>query len=227
MGKCVEFCRRWRFSFLLAALIIAVVIEPIAFGITTRHMWFDIVYSLALITAMASLGATRRMRVLIYTSGLLAFAAIWASYGAPGRNQLIVTYVLNIPFLALAVYVTVRGVIRSKRITWDSISGAVAGYLLLGLAWSVLFALVHTCSPGAFNFKRAAAAATEQVGGRRIQAYVYYSFVTLTTLGYGDVVPTSDATRTLAWVEAVSGQFYVAVLVAGLVGILVAKAVHR
>lgn len=62
--------------------------------------------------------------------------------------------------------------------------------------------------------------------GARFPVFVYYSFVTLTTLGFGDITPVSPAARTLSWLEAVVGQFYIATLVAGIVSVLTAKAVR-
>jgi hypothetical protein len=104
----------------------------------------------------------------------------------------------------------------------DSVFGSICGYLLLGMAWGVLYSMLDTVWPGSFEVERRLA---EQVHANdsRIHLFTYYSFITLTTVGYGDVTPLSTPARTCAWLEALTGQFYLAVLVAGLVGALLAK----
>ncbi len=105
----------------------------------------------------------------------------------------------------------------------DTLFGAVCGYLLLGIIWSLLYLAVETTSQGSFSVPAQAAADTANVQPSRGDLS-YYSFITLTTVGYGDITPTKPLVRTLAWMEAVAGQFYLAVLVAGLVGYKVAQA---
>jgi hypothetical protein len=90
------------------------------------------------------------------------------------------------------------------------------------MAWGVLYSLLDATWPGSFEV---GARLAEQVRAdeSRIHMFTYYSFITMTTVGYGDVSPLSTPARTCAWLEALTGQFYLAVLVAGLVGALLAK----
>jgi hypothetical protein len=104
----------------------------------------------------------------------------------------------------------------------DSVYGAICGYLLLGMAWGVLYSMLDTGRPGSFQIGDRLAEQA-QAEHSRIPLFTYYSFITLTTVGYGDVTPLSTPARTCAWLEALTGQFYLAVLVAGLVGALLAK----
>jgi hypothetical protein len=99
----------------------------------------------------------------------------------------------------------------------------VCGYLLLGIIWSLLYSAVETVSPGSFAVPvRGESAVVNQPLDRGILGY--YSFITLATVGYGDVTPTTTLARTLAWMEAITGQLYLAILVAGLVGFKVTQA---
>ena len=99
----------------------------------------------------------------------------------------------------------------------------MCGYLLLGIIWSLLYCATEMASPGSFVMSvpgqdhRAAAPLDRS-------DLSYYSFITLATVGYGDVTPTTQLARTLAWTEAITGQFYLAILVAGLVGFKVTQA---
>ena len=101
----------------------------------------------------------------------------------------------------------------SQRVGLNTIYASLCVYLLLGIIWSILYVLAYLHTPEAFS----------NLHGTRGEL-VYYSFVTLTTLGYGDIAPLTALARTLAYMEAVAGQFYLAVLVAGLVGAYVSQA---
>jgi hypothetical protein len=90
------------------------------------------------------------------------------------------------------------------------------------MAWGVLYSMLDTVWPGSFEVGSRLAEQV-QADKSRIHLFTYYSFITLTTVGYGDVTPLSVPARTCAWLEALTGQFYLAVLVAGLVGALLSK----
>ena len=102
-------------------------------------------------------------------------------------------------------------VLRAERVSREKIFGALSVYLLLGVIWSLLFIMVDFLVPGSFRYGQDRALTGAEM--------VYYSFVTLTTLGYGDIVPVSPSARSLATLEALTGQLYLTVLVARLVGL--------
>jgi hypothetical protein len=135
---------------------------------------------------------------------------------------LLVGHLCEVLFLFAASVLIVKSLFSGRTLTFDSILGAVCGYLFLGLGWAVLYALIEGFRPGSF-----AISPKLVTGGEAARplphVLTYYSFVTLTTVGYGDISPVSPATRTLSWMEAVTGQFYLAVIVAGLVSVLAAK----
>jgi hypothetical protein len=103
-----------------------------------------------------------------------------------------------------------RSVFRARDVSLDTIAGALAAYLLLGVIWAFAYALLESQVPGSFVGLRS-------TGGDGYAQYLSYSFVTLTTLGYGNVVPGNAKADSLAIAEAISGQFYLTVLVARLV----------
>jgi uncharacterized membrane protein len=122
--------------------------------------------------------------------------------------------ILTILFLVFTLVSLLRAILSDERVTHDTIYGALNVYLLMALGWSMAYLLLVTLQPHAF-----VAAA-----GRPIRALSwfdcqYYSFVTLTTLGYGDIVPMTPQARSLAMMEAMSGTMYVAILIARLVGL--------
>lgn len=119
-------------------------------------------------------------------------------------------------FLTYVIFVVYRQAVFSKgRITSDRTAGAIAVYLLLGLLWSMAYGVISAADPGAF--KGLDPFSLARPGAQ--QDFIYFSFVTLTTLGYGDMSPVSSIAQTLAWFEAVVGQLFLAVTIARLVSL--------
>ncbi len=94
--------------------------------------------------------------------------------------------------------------------------GAACIYLLSGALWGIVYFLLSVASPGSF------AGIVGETWSEQLNEFIYYSFVTLTTLGYGDISPVLPVARTLCYLEAVVGQFYLTLLVAALVGLHIA-----
>jgi hypothetical protein len=119
--------------------------------------------------------------------------------------------------MGLVVFKLLSYVLRSIQIDTEVLCAAISVYLLLGLIWALSYALLAQLSPDSFAF-----AANPHSSGRmdRFNAF-YFSFVTLSTVGFGDVTPVSKLARTLAVMEAVTGTFYVAILIARLVAMYV------
>ena len=115
-------------------------------------------------------------------------------------------------FFVLTAWIAMRQVLFTGSIDRHSIIGAVCIYLLFGMIWTVLYLLAAALSPGSFN---------GLIQGQWYENFteiIYFSFVTLTTLGYGDINPALPLVRFLAYMEAIVGQLYIAILVASLVG---------
>ena len=116
-------------------------------------------------------------------------------------------------FLLTAAGVAMKQIAFDDKLSGNRIVGAICVYLMLGVIWALMYSLLEALVPGSF------AGLTENATDSGWDPdWVYFSFVTLTTLGYGDILPLSFSARSLAYFEAIVGQFYLAVLVAGLVG---------
>ena len=120
-------------------------------------------------------------------------------------------------FIALVAVRILLYVIRQQTIATETILAALCVYLLFGVVWGLAYALVEQLTPDAFRFPETVSASAIQ------QQLLYFSLVTLTTAGYGDISPQSPFAQALANLEAILGQIYLAVLVARLVGIQVAQ----
>ena len=105
---------------------------------------------------------------------------------------------------------------RSTEVTRETIFAAVVAYLLIALMWAFLYMILELAVPGSFSFP-------DQSGRQEMMRFEYFSFITITTLGYGDITPLSDRASALAFLEALIGQIYMVVLVAWLVGMHVSR----
>ncbi len=200
----------YRYTFLLVALLV-LVLAPLVFDASDqRSLTFRVSSLGVMVFGILTVLQHRRTRIFAVALALLASVAQSASlvYGPQFYAQL--RLALFAAFFSFMGVIIIRDVLRAEVITWDRIQGAVCAYLLIGVAWGVLYAWVGLHDPQAFS-------GAVEVGAQSGEPMVYFSFVTLTTLGYGDITPVSQTARTLAWLEAAFGQIYLVVLVAHLV----------
>jgi hypothetical protein len=123
-------------------------------------------------------------------------------------------------FVTFAVAVlALKHVFRAGPITADRIRGSIVGYLLIGVLWCVAYQLIYFLVPGAFNVPDKAAIVPRSLSHR----FVYFSFITLTTVGYGDITPVYPVARTLASMEGLIGQLYPTILIARLVSLQISS----
>jgi voltage-gated potassium channel len=219
---------RWRFAVVLLASLLLAVAQPLMSGLFDGEGTFDVFSSLLIAAVMLLVFEEREHRRIAASLGLIAFLGIWVGHGvggSAGRVLLVGAHLLAACFFAFALYGILRAILV-KQASGDAIFGAVCGYLLLGIIWSLMYSALETACPGSFGMP--ASEGTEVVAVPLDRgALSYYSFVTLATVGYGDVTPNTPLARTLAWMEAITGQFYLAVLVAGLVGFKVTQAMRN
>ena len=200
---------------LLIALALLFLFLPFAEERKGGDLVVSILLCLVLISAVFAVG--RRGRSLIFPA-LLAFCGVagrWMNYFRP---DLVPSAVFLIAGLVLIIFVVanlLRFVLRAPQVDSEVLCASVSAYLLLGLAWTMAYWFVAEMTPNAFSFNTAAVAKESMEGFNA----VYFSFVTLSTVGYGDITPISKVARMLAALEAMTGLLYVAVLIARLVSV--------
>ena len=124
-------------------------------------------------------------------------------------------------FLLLSVYLAIRHILFSGKITTNKIVGSLCIYLLIGIIWGIIYIFIAIFSNQPFN------GIGQANDIDQIWDYFYFSFVTLTTLGFGDISPTLPIARSLTYLEAICGQFYLAILVSTLVGAYIAESERK
>jgi hypothetical protein len=150
------------------------------------------------------------------TLGLVQIVLTGVAVAVPGNSFLYLCAVsvglaVTVILIAYCIFCVLRYVLQAFAITHDQIYGGICVYLLLGFAFGCIYYLVNTLAPGCFAVNNVS------VAGTRAPDLMYFSFVTLATLGYGDVTAVGKAARALAQVEALAGMLYIAVFMARLV----------
>jgi hypothetical protein len=225
MTHLTAFYFRRRYLVLLGTLLLVLVVQPVSLGFSTPPPLFDALLMLVTIALLFSFCDEKNRRLAAIAFGIPTGLILLGGHllaEQPSDTVVLIGHCLAVFFFLWAAVLIVASIFRRRALSLDSVFGAICGYLLLGMAWAVLYSMLDTVWPGSFAVTERL---TEQVQAEhsRIYLFTYYSFITLTTVGYGDVTPLSAPARTCAWLEAVTGQFYLAVLVAGLVGALLAK----
>lgn len=203
-----------RYSYLLVTMIVFVVVYALL-GQAGRASGriLDGAFLGVLVVALVAAGERRigAGRVLVLAA---VFAAVHVGLRAverPGMRG--AAAVLLLGFFVLVTVALLVDVLQNRRLALgERIRGAICVYFLLGLSWAIAYGTIEWGGPGSFS---GLSAAIE----RRGSELVYYSFVTLTTVGYGEITPKSDLARTLAWLEAFTGQMFVAITIARLVSL--------
>ena len=143
---------------------------------------------------------------ILFASTLVSSLTEWQS---PALFDLSITLVF---FLAVALTASSRVLLQGGEVDRNKIIGAIAIYLLLGLIWSTVYLILLEVSPTAFN-------GMEHLAWEdNFSRSTYFSYVTLTTLGYGDISPAEPLSRVLVYLEAMVGTFYMAIVIASLIG---------
>lgn len=215
----------WSLTVLLALLVaLMFVVHPlIGLGYDGLAPLGSATFSLALISGVFAVARKRGGRLVLGSVALVAIAVHWTRYTSVGATwagpDAIATFIAG-SMLAAIVFVQV---FRPGPITHHRIQGALAAYLLIALMFATAFVWIDLRSPGAFTGAIAAEAGRDQHTAR----LVYFSLTTLTTVGYGDIVPVHPFARSLAMLEALVGQVFPAVLLAGLVSMRSAERPRR
>jgi hypothetical protein len=203
----------------LMILVLSVFVLP-SLGIEGEdgRLYGEIVSSLLVISGVAVAAGERRLFLLTLVVAAAGLILRWASWFSPPGTLGAWPDLFTIATILLFCYVFLKQVISPGPVTVARVQGAVAVYLMLGIAWGSAYAVAEHFFPGSF---------TSTVGKPETVDFVYFSFVTLTTVGYGDVVPVHRVARALAIGEALSGQLYIAVLLARLVSLEVSGSKAR
>lgn len=170
---------------------------------------------------IASIHAVHHSRALFRIALFLAiptFIADIIAFNNPTRDWLLISCLLDLSFIMFVTVVVIGNVMKQERVDTNKIFGAICGYILLGLLWALIYGALELTFPGSFN-GTISTGHNDAPHFAAMDQFIYYSLVTLSTLGYGDITAATHSARSLSSTEALVGQLYMAILVARLIGL--------
>ena len=196
-------------SFFLGLLVaLAFILPSLGFGKNDELEYADVAFSLLMISGVAIAWGRRWLFPVAVFVGSATLAVRWMTFLTPTHMLQVWTGFWSIAVVVVIAIVLLAQVFRSGPVTSYRVQGAIAVYLLFGVAWAHAYHLTALLNPGSFN------------GANQLSSpvdYAYFSYVTLSTVGYGDITPVQPIARSLAVGESMTGQLYLAVLIARLV----------
>jgi hypothetical protein len=200
------------FFFLLSLLALPPYFSALGLSVVTRWL-----VSFVLLSTLYLVASHRREFIIGAVLAVPTLGLNWTTeiFGLSGNF-----FIINLLHIVYFSYITaclLRYIFSTKQVTLDMIFAAMCTYLLVGVVWMFIYSCIELSLPGSFSMLGDAAYQAQ------LYQFLYYSFVTLSTLGYGDVTPLNDFAKSWVIIEAVIGQFYLAVVLARLVGLYISK----
>lgn len=206
---------RNRFLYLLVSLLLLVALGPVIDEVINIRILDELLFSAILISGIWTASREKRHTIVSVTLAVPMLCTIWLEYLFPGPLILILAKVFSAVFLTYTMMRILAFIFKVRIVTQDVIYAAVIVYLLIGVLWGLFYAVLEVLYPDSFQ-------TSTPISGYSIR-WVYFSFVTLTTLGYGDITPISAVAKSFVMLEAVIGQMYIAILIARLVSMYTAR----
>ena len=217
-----------RFTFLLGTILLLLVTQPVFSGHALAQNVATATISLVL---LAALYAFRSVRIFFIVASILVIPSIGSRVAmlfTLNPTVELISALSSALFLAVTVIALISRLFIVRSVTLDTISAAICAYLLTGVAFAYAFAAVELQNPGSFSvglLHRSAGSIAPLLAS--LHSLIYYSFVCLTTTGFGDISPISEGARSLSVTESVFGQLFMAILIARLVGLEVAQSMTK
>ena len=214
----IDLFLRGRFSLLLVALALLFLVGPLIPGDQT---FADKVFGVLMLAVLTScLRAIARTRGFFWF--MLAFTLVNVGIGSfeifsnmETESFRIMVLAVRVSYFAMVFFGIMYYVLDDSSVTGDKICGAISAYMLMGVTWSFIYSLFYQIDPGSFRVPEELLS-TETVNSTWT---LYFSFTTLTTLGYGDIVPQKHGVQSYAIMEAACGQIFLAVIIARLIAL--------
>jgi voltage-gated potassium channel len=212
---------------LLTALVVTELVNPLMADVNPVARLFSAmlfgILGVAVFRAIFDTQIRRRIGATLACVGIaLNLVRLWAPTGMKVPGEMAFN-IATVAFFAFCLYVIVNHVFGARNLRTDDVVGAFSGYIIIAIIWGRLYALVWMIVPASFSISPDIR--WQLANWHTYQAlFDFYSFTTISSIGYGNIMTTGPLSNTLVWLEVMCGQFYLAVVVATIVGIKVAQA---
>jgi len=209
---------RYKYEFLLAAQILLSVISPLFSSTVYGRSMIDLGITVVFAAAIFAISNTKKHFLIGMVLMTPTLILIWGVKIYHIESLEFISLIGSVFFFCYIAGLILVDILRAKMVTLDIIAAGISVYLFFGNIFGFIYAIIGYVDPNAFTIP---AATASYLGDNLsdVSSAMYFSFVTLTTLGYGDITPVNDFARSLAFLEAAMGQIYLTVLIASLVGI--------
>lgn len=213
--KFLGFCTGY-YNILLCCLVLLFIFRPYSRGPTYLFIW----KTLLIATLLAAIFNCNHQRVVRWAVFLLAIPPLifaWLVGEEPSTSLIFVNALATILFLVVCTSSIIYDAVLKPRVTAETLKGVVCAYFLIGFMFAYIYFLINYLIPSSFF-------AREEIlqmfsFAHYLSEMVYFSFITLLTIGFGDVTPAKDVAQTFVIIEGIIGQFYIAILVSRLVSL--------
>lgn len=219
-----HYYKRNKFLYLLTALLLFLLVNPFLTYNKQEMFVFGALFTLVILFCVYIIQHDRWLIVSALVLAALTLVSYWSSRLTQIPHQImIVEHSLTVAFFLLITITVLKHVIQDKKVNLNTLCGAISGYMLIGIVWTFIYSLIELTNPHAFNISPLNEGSLQS----RTQLFIYYSFTTQSTLGFGDITPVSNIAKTFSWLQAVFGQIYLTVWIAQLVGLHIVNKVNR
>ena len=205
---------------MLLALSGVILFHPLIDNIVNIQFLIGIFLSFLFLSGIFAVSFKKHQPIIASLLALPTFTLMWTSYFVDIGGFEHVKNLFGMLFMLHMIILFLEHFFRQDEINREVIFGALVVYLLMGLMWGYGYTLLEHLLPGSFTHP----ASLSELG---VTAFDYFSFVTMTTLGYGDITPASEPAKAMVMTQAITGQIYLAVLVARLVGLNIAQRLEK
>ena len=207
-----------KYSQLLTVLIVLFIVAPIS-GVIIGDILISTLFLSITVSIIRTFEVKKRFLFLLFTLATVAFSLDLYTDLQPDFEQAhffdVLSQIISSLFIFAALVTITRKIFSEKIISNDTIKGGIAMFMMIGIVWALLYRIVYYFDPHAFSESVETMNSTGNM--------FYFSFSTLTTLGYGDITPVSEFARNLTNLEAITGMLYPSILIAKLVGAYTAQ----
>ncbi len=198
----------------MGLMMALLVLGPVLEHVVTTRILIDTFLSAIILSMLYTITSKKRVFYFGWSLAIIMLLSLWLKYYVSYELFARVSMLVGAFFTLLVISQTVQFITKSKTVTREVVYAAMLVYFLLAQVWAMVYTFLDRINPASFNLP----------GGQGdFLIFEYYSFVTLTTLGYGDITPLTKVAKAFSVLEAIVGQLYLVVVMAKFVGMLVAR----